>query len=376
MKNVRLGDVAERINIKVDQATTDLEYYVGGEHIESSEFMLHQRAKIKGSTIGYQFQFGFRDRDILFMTKNPHLRKCTMANFEGLCSIATFVIHTKSEELLQDYLLFEMQSDRFWQYCEDHKSGGVNYFINWGTLSDYEFDLPSLDEQKVLADKLWAAYRVKESYRKLLAATDDMVKAKFVEMFGDSTKSQLGAKINILRGVSYKPSDVCDTEDGATIILRANNISTSGILNFDDLVYVTRSKIKDEQMLRKGDILMCASSGSPEHVGKVAIVDKDYPNVAFGAFCLVIRPTAEITSQYLFCLLHSKQFRNHIETICNGTNILNIKQEYIKEWECPIVSYLEQEAFTKIFTQSEATKASLRQSIESIDRVIKSLINQ
>ena len=160
MKIVKLGDVASRLNIKVDQSNTNLEYYIGGEHIESREFMIHNRALIKGSTIGYQFQFGFRKGDILFMTKNPHLRKASMVDFNGLCSIATFVIHSNDETvLLQDYLLIEMQTDRVWQYCEDHKSGGVNYFINWGTLAAYEFPLPDLNTQKSVSVKAWAAYR-------------------------------------------------------------------------------------------------------------------------------------------------------------------------------------------------------------------------
>ena len=50
-------------------------------------------------------------------------------------------------------------------------------------LYDYEFDLPPIAEQKVLADKLWAAYRLKESYKKLLTATEEMVKSQFIEMF-------------------------------------------------------------------------------------------------------------------------------------------------------------------------------------------------
>lgn len=188
---VKFGDVVERINIKVDQSNPQLnymehgrriiipiKYYVGGEHIEGSEFMVHKKALIQGSTIGYQFQFGFRKGDILFMTKNPHLRKASMVDFDGLCSIATFVIASKSNNLLQNYLLLEMQSDRFWQYCEDNKSGGVNYFINWGTLSNYEFDLPPIEKQKELADKLWAAYRLKEGYKRLLAAIDEMVKSR------------------------------------------------------------------------------------------------------------------------------------------------------------------------------------------------------
>ena len=42
-----------------------------------------------------------------------------------------------------------------------------------GAFGDYEFELPPLEEQKILADKLWAAYRLKEAYKKLLVATDE-----------------------------------------------------------------------------------------------------------------------------------------------------------------------------------------------------------
>ena len=206
MAIVKFGDVASRLNIHVDQSNTDLEYYIGGEHIESCEFMIHSKAPIKGATIGYQFQFGFESGDILFMTKNPHLRKASMVDFRGLCSIATFVIRTNNQNvLLQEFLLTEMQTDRFWNYLEEHKSGGVNYFINWGTLSNYEFELPDILTQKEIADKAWAAYRLKESYRNLLAATDEMVKSRFIEMFGDVDHYEPLENVVIVKDDCRKP---------------------------------------------------------------------------------------------------------------------------------------------------------------------------
>ena len=163
MGRVKLSDVARRVNIHVDQASTDLEYYVGGEHIDSRSLMVRRKSKIKGATIGYQFQFGFKKGHVLFMTKNPHLRKASMVDFDGLCSIATFVLETLDATVLdQRYLLAEMQTDRFWDYCEEHKSGSVNYFINWTTLAEYEFDLPPIEEQRALVEKLCAANDLKE----------------------------------------------------------------------------------------------------------------------------------------------------------------------------------------------------------------------
>lgn len=185
----RFGDLVSRVNTKEDRFNTDKVYYVGGEHIESNELSIHAKGIIEGSTIGPMFYFGFKAGDILFVTRNPHLRKAAMVEFDGICSEKTLVLATNDNSiLLQNYLAIVMQSDDFWEYCEDNKSGGVNYFINWTTLEEYEFDLPPIDEQKKIASQVWAAYRLKEAYKRLLVATDEMMKSQFIEMFGNSTQ--------------------------------------------------------------------------------------------------------------------------------------------------------------------------------------------
>lgn len=180
MTKVKFEDVATRVNTREDRLNTSLLYYVGGEHIESNEMLVQGCGLIKGSTIGPMFYCGFKKGDILLVSRNPHLRKASMVEFDGICSEKTFVLGTKdSKVLLQEFLALVMQSDDFWNYCEEHKSGGVNYFLNWSTLAKYEFYLPSIQEQKEIADKVWSAYRLKESYKKLLVATDEMVKSQF-----------------------------------------------------------------------------------------------------------------------------------------------------------------------------------------------------
>ena len=92
-----------------------------------------------------------------------------------------------------------------------------------------------------------------------------------------------------IRGVSYKPEDLHDVlDDSAIILLRANNID-DGKINFDDVIYVDKSRVSEDQYLLPGDILICASSGSKQLVGKAASVAFDMP-CTFGAFCKVVRP--------------------------------------------------------------------------------------
>jgi type I restriction enzyme S subunit len=100
---------------------------------------------------------------------------------------------------------------------------------------------------------------------------------------------KLGDYIQQIRGVSYTPKDLSpELTEEYSVLLRASNIQD--ILIFDDVQYVHRSKVNEKQYIQKGDILICASSGSKNLVGKAAQAYIEY-DACFGAFCKLIRPT-------------------------------------------------------------------------------------
>ena len=120
--------------------------------------------------------------------------------------------------------------------------------------------------------------------------------------------AKLGDIIEQVRGVSYKPQDLHDELDEQSIVLlRANNIR-DGQINFNDVLYVDRSKIKEHQLLKAGDILVCASSGSKDLVGKAAYINHDLDAV-FGAFCKVVRPSSQY-AEYVGCYFNSPHYRS------------------------------------------------------------------
>jgi len=374
MAVVKFEDVATRVNTKEDRHNTDLVYYVGGDHIDSESMKVSKRGIIKGAPLGPMFYFGFKPGDILFVTRNPHLRKCAMVDFAGICSEKTLVIATKDETVLcQKYLAGVMQSDDFWGFLEENKSGSVNYFINWSTLAEYEFDLPPIEEQRALAEKLWAANDLKEKYRHLLAATDEMLKAKFREMFGRCGRIPLKDSAEILRGVSYKPADVLESHENGVVILRANNIC-EGTLNFNDTVVVRAERVSEKQRVRKGDIVICAANGSVKLVGKAGLAYTDMPNVSFGTFCLLVRPRNN-SSKILSTYFMTDEYRSNIEIAAHGTNINNIKPSTLEEAMVPDVEEGKRREFEAIADAAEVSKTELKKSIASIDAVMKGLIN-
>ena len=241
-----------------------------------------------------------------------------------------------------------------------------------------QLTIPTLKQKKVLVPSI----EEQNSFSAIVAQADKSkfsgLKSQFIEMFwgGKYTMKKLRGHIEVLRGVSYKPSDVHeDLSDNTSIVLRSNNID-GGQVNFDDLVYVDSERVSEHQVLNAGDIVMCGSNGSKKLVGKAALLNETpRENTSFGAFCLGIRCKSSIIPEYLATYFQTSLYRDKIEALGSGSNILNIKPDHIYDLEIPIPSLGEQETFVSIVKQADKSKFELKKSIEAIDKVIKSLIN-
>lgn len=141
---------------------------------------------------------------------------------------------------------------------------------------------------------------------------------------------------DFVRGVSYDKRDV-SSQSGAGLIaiLRAGNLQ-DGHIRFDDLVFVPETYVRDEQLLKRGDLVIAMSSGSASIVGKVAIVKKDYPEISFGTFCGLLRPVTSDIADWLAHFFQTKNYRNAISRAAAGININNIKREHLLESDIPL----------------------------------------
>ncbi|MBN8583151.1 MAG: N-6 DNA methylase [Anaerolineae bacterium] len=146
---------------------------------------------------------------------------------------------------------------------------------------------------------------------------------------------KLGDVIEYVRGVTYSKSD--EVEGNGVFVLRANNIDLeNGAINLDDLKQIKPlASLKEHQLLRKNDILICSASGSADHIGKVAISEKDTPYY-IGGFMGAIRTTPEIEPMYLYYQLRNAHFREHIESASVGANIKNLNSSLLASFQIPL----------------------------------------
>lgn len=173
-----------------------------------------------------------------------------------------------------------------------------------------------------------------------------------------------------IRGVSYKTEDLHENlDENSVTLLRANNIF-EGRINFDDVVYVDKSRVAREQYLCKGDILVCASSGSKQLVGKAASFNFD-TECTFGAFCKVVRPNQDVAN-YLSMYFQSNTYRRKISEVAIGANINNIRNEHIDALELPIGSNAENEKVVASFSLLQQIIDGRKQQLHKLDELIKS----
>ena len=182
-------------------------------------------------------------------------------------------------------------------------------------------------------------------------------------------KTKVKTLVRQVRGVSYKPEDLHnELDDNSVVLLRANNID-DGKINFDDVVYVDKSKVSDEQYLKDGDILICASSGSKNLVGKAASI-RFNTECTFGAFCKVIRPK-EGLDEYLSVYFQSPIYRRKISEVAIGANINNIRNEHIDELDIPVFSNDEQASIVKKIHLIQEVISNRKAELEKLDNLIK-----
>lgn len=182
--------------------------------------------------------------------------------------------------------------------------------------------------------------------------------------------ARLGDYIKQVRGVSYKPEDVCDSSTIDSVpILRANNIQDNG-LNFHDLVYVKKARVSKEQMIKAGDIVICTSSGSKNLVGKAAVAKEDL-QISFGAFCKVVR-TSRMSAEYLGYFFQSPAYRSRIAEVAGGANINNIRNEHIDDLSFPLINQEKQNEAIAVLDKVTDLISLRKQQIAKLDELVKS----
>ena len=156
--------------------------------------------------------------------------------------------------------------------------------------------------------------------------------------------------IKIVSGVSYDKKDVCNK---GIRILRGGNISNLSVATSVDDVFLPEQYRDIEKQVQLGDIIIVASTGSKTVIGKAGYIKELLQDTQIGAFLRIIRPIFPSLVNYIQLLFATEYYREHIRLQAQGTNINNVKAEYITDLLFPFPPQAEQERIVSELDQYE-----------------------
>ena len=181
------------------------------------------------------------------------------------------------------------------------------------------------------------------------------------------------------RGLTYSKNDEAEISDN--IVLRSNNVDLStGKLNFDELKYLKPEfLIPEEKKVKKGSLLMCMSNGSKIHLGKVALINDDYP-YAFGGFMALVTPNEELNPQFFNYSLSSPEYKDFIKKLSEGANINNIKVKELELFTIPVPPLSEQQSIVdyldSAFAKIDAMKANAKKALNEAKALFQASLKE
>ena len=127
--------------------------------------------------------------DVLFGKRRAYQKKVAIAPFDGIFSAHGMVLRPREDVIDKSFFPLFISSDYFLDAAIKISVGSLSPTINWRDLKTLEFELPDLATQRKLAETLWSINDTMETYKKLIAATDELVKSQFIVMFGEPKNS-------------------------------------------------------------------------------------------------------------------------------------------------------------------------------------------
>ena len=315
--------------------------------------------------------------DVLVSTVRPNLNAVAVVEEETenlMVGSTGYCVLRCKDNMDVRYLFNFCQSQYFVDDMSSQATGASYPAVSNGIVRSALIPCYSIEEQREIAEKMDTVSELLALCKQQLAELDELIKSRFIELFGDPETNPKGLEKVLLsdiaeyfNGLTYSPDNV--TNDG-TIVLRSSNIQNSQ-LDFADTVRVN-SSIKDKLFVKDNDILMCSRNGSARLVGKVALIKNLSEPMTFGAFMMIIRSRYY---PYLMTYFQMDAFRRQIATGAT-TTINQITGNMLNKISLPLPNMADINEFATFVEQTDKSKLAVQQSIAELEELKKSLMQK
>ena len=282
-----------------------------------------------------------------------------------------------SDAIYNEYLYFFLKSKT--DYLNSLGRGATFKEISKSIVESIEIPLPEVNQQKEIAEKFKKLEQLISLRKQQLAKLDELVKARFVEMFGtfpaNPFRWDTGKIQDVVSDVRYGSSRPA-VEGGKYPYLRMNNITYSGELDLRD---TKRIDIPDSELdkctVRRGDVLFNRTN-SKELVGKTCVYNRDELMVLAG-FVIRVRINERIRPEVLSAFLNMDFSKRMLIGICKtAIGQANINAKELQNIDLYIPPIELQDQFVTLKNKIDQQKQTVQQSLEKLELMKKALMQE
>jgi type I restriction enzyme S subunit len=363
-----------------DPASAGIDRFVGLEHIEPENLHIRSWGLVADGTT---FTSTFKRGQVLFGKRRAYQRKVAVADFDGVCSSDIYVFESKDPNvLLPELVPFICQSEGFYDYAVKTSAGSLSPRTNWSHLANYEFPLPPVDEQRRIADLLWAADDSISQHQEV----ENKLRQLWVSAASDYFSKTEGQKEYLLSDLLEYGSDgpfgsKLKTEhyrENGVRVIRLQNIQEN-YFDDEDKAFISPKYYQDELIrytVKPGDVLVAGLGDENIRAGRACIAP-DYLGKAINkADCYCLRPNAMLDSNYLVAFLNSPFGLRQSESFSQGTTRFRLNLGNIKRMKMYLPDLKVQVAISVKLLEIQKAAELEEQHIEKTMELKKQLLNK
>ena len=261
------------------------------------------------------------------------------------------------------------------------RSGACMPNIKKSDLGKFEFEFdPNEQRQNEIVESLSRVETIMTSRKSELELLDDLIKARFVEMFGNPVYNEKGWETKPLLEMGKCKNGMNFRYDESGVV-----INCLGVGDFKDLSIIGDTTLlptvslnempSEEYLLKNDDIVFVRSNGNKALVGRsVAVYPEDTPTT-FSGFCIRYRKDDQaVTIPYLLRVLKTDSIR--MKMIGRGANIQNLNQQILRKLVIPIPPIELQNQFADFVHQVDKSKVAVQKALDETQLFFNSLMQE
>ena len=368
----RLGDVV-RIEASSKQVTGDKFWLLNLDMVEQQtgnviDYNYVGRDALNGSIIQF-------DTDcVLYSKLRPNLNKVVLPNQDGFATSEMLPLRPDTKVLKKEYLTVFLRSESFVTWAVSKTAGAKMPRLGTKELLSKEIPLPSLLDQDQIAQRFAKIDKLIALRKEQLAKLDQLVKSRFIELFGDTPDGEKVAMADICRiitdGTHQPPKFVSE----GIPFLFVSNIVTNEI-RYDAQKFIseeTYAELIKRTPIAIGDILL-STVGS---YGHPAVVKTEKP-FCFQRHIAYLKPNADIVdSEYLRGAILSADVQRQIDEGVKGIAQKTLNLSEIRKIRLPLPPMESQKQFAAFVEQTDKSKLAIQQSLDKLELLKKSLMQE